>query len=292
VQDKSELKIKAPPRCKYKYIGPRGTIIGMKYDGKRRGVFEEKNKGKKDMKNAIEIDLCISTKYVNVKLYKNNIHICGAKNFEMIHDTFNVLNEHFVRIQEQLAYSRVNYEILNTMILHAKGQAFIKGKKERHELIIPEEIDDNLTIYCSNLNSISNWETFEQYCNWVRRIKTIQTGIFSIDSIFTSNVNYNYKLNFEIDRKKMRDEIKKIAGFTSRYDGKQSRNVRVELEINPKELEGRPFKKKNVKPKHTYIISGSGSIMQCSPDLNTGSKGFIKFMNAVGSISGSIAVKN
>lgn len=72
---------KAAKKLKLPYPGHPKLIMTAKLDNKIRGVIRSYPKGK--WKNSVMIDISVTGKNVNIRLSKDNIHICGCKSVEM-----------------------------------------------------------------------------------------------------------------------------------------------------------------------------------------------------------------
>lgn len=276
IKSEKYLTKKAPSRSKFTWIGDYGTILSIRYKNRHRGLTKKDNKiRKRDMENGVEIDVSLKDKYINLCVHNSTekgvlrIRITGAKSLEMIEEVKEIIQKHLITTQTRLEYVKRNPELLEDFLNNYKfGESVPKFNK-------------NLQVYLEALEYIDDIETLKQYFIAISKIKRLYTGSFDNYIIHQVNVNYDYKLDFPIDREKLARLSHRRHGFFASYDKtKYHHKVNLGLKISQSRVDN-VFKKKVKKPQHTFKINKSGSVKQTSPNLTLGFEAYCKFTNLI-----------
>lgn len=276
VSDPKDLIKKAPPRSRFKWLGSYGSILSMFNQNRHRGVVKDKKLEyrKKDMENGIEMNISLEYKNINICLYYSKklgiskIRVTGAKSIDMIEETYAIIKNHLIKTQERLQYIKDHPEILGDLI-----------ENMGEDLRLGETLDPNLQVYLEALPFIDNRATFIRYCEAIKKIDSIYKGNLDSYQIYEVNVNYDYRLDFKINRKKLYRLSKGKYNFFSSYS-KVKNHYKVVLQLAVEYL-SRPFKKKTKKPCHTFRVNQSGCVKQISPNLELGYEAYCQFLKLI-----------
>lgn len=339
------------------YNGVPGKIIsiitgnnnyrGIKFEGK---VFL----------NCITIRLSLSTgKTVTLKIFNDNFHVSGCTNYEDVEET----KKSFIKIIKDLIdninFIKNNNDVFVSCLSYIKENC--KGEKIE-EINIGDEtktIEDILSEDLHHIKFISdeeikenspNYETtkfllsyaydtldftdFESYFNRIstfnltKDIVPMELGKRTVDGEIIDNFNipmsnYNYKLGFEIDRKKLVKLIKeKYIDFLIIFKPNIHIHVKIILPVlnddgelllksdvpkeNLKQIESEIFnryandkyRKRNKLSndedyqKTSFTIYKNGHITQSSPGPEKAEKARIKFDKLINEIKAEIMIEN
>jgi hypothetical protein len=124
---------------------------------------------------------------------------------------------------------------------------------------------------------------------WMYAFRNIRfyNEIPHISSVSSSMVNYNYSLDFKVDRQALCTYINKNNGFLSRYNNAISQAVTVEMVYDPPP-NSIVKKRKNKIPHHTFLIYKSGAVTQSGPSIDLMEKVYYQFMETISDIKNNI----
>lgn len=351
---KSYVKLSEIPHSKERA----GGIVGCVFQDESIGI---KRSRKKVFKNCVTMDMQSKVKNINIKLSKGNIHLVGASSEEDgILSGLNLVN-HLNYIQYILTLiqtrSITQFEVAQTLLFFKK---LIKGEKIK-VILVSEKIkilDTGLEILISNYDTyhklnknliidevpeyvnqellkyfilkLGGIEYYEVYLDNIEKIISTPEIISDNLSIVKSKlimVNFNFKLNFNVDRVSLSKHMRRL-GFFSQFDSSSSYAAAIYLpyfkdkgiqnfdsldqeeyeyfmdninkynscEENEFELtEDEEFedkKKKKIKVKKiTFLVYKSGSVTLSGPGGEIMREAYNKFVAAVESIKKWIKVK-
>lgn len=181
-----------PKSNKLPFCGVPGAIISGCYKNITRGIVKKKTKNKKNknFRNSISMDICVSTKNVNVKLSSEKIHMTGLKSIEMAHETATHILNHINRIQDDLDYIHSDearhLKITDWVKEHTKGEYYIIDT-ETQDIIILAEGEKLDAVVLPNYNSNDNDNDNPQE---VKIIRTV-TGEIKHKELATSFQNWH-----------------------------------------------------------------------------------------------------
>lgn len=112
-----------------------------------------------------------------------------------------------------------------------------------------------------------------------------------IDKVCPSMVNFNYSLNFKVDRQALCQHINKNNGFLSRFYNAVGSAVTVECVYEPPK-NSIVKKKANKIPHHTFLIYRTGSVTQSGPDVLLMEEPYYRFMETIAEIKDQIIYQN
>jgi len=280
IKGKKYLIKKAPPRGSFKKMAEYGTILSMRYRNRHRGLVKDgkTQKRKKDMENGIEMDISLRDKNINICLHNSKkigmarIRVTGGTSLEMIQETYQIIKNYLVNTQNQLSYIKNNPGILRD---------FIKQTIVEDTIVPIHNPDPHLQVYLEGIRYIRDPKALVKYCDVLSRYGRIYSGNLENHQIHQINVNYDYRLNFKIDRSKLAKLARHNHGFCTTYSkSKNHHKVILHLAIDPAEI-SRPFKKSKKKPCHTFRVNQSGCVKQISPDLRLGHLAYCQFMKLI-----------
>jgi hypothetical protein len=306
-------KMKNTVKCKLPHSKNPGDIVSMRYKRNTRGIIKN---NKKPFKNAVTIDISTKIKNISLKLSKNSIQICGASSKEDGVEASNHVINHLQFVQEMLNKMNDNMneslELIKWIKNHTKGESVEKTIIETktcnkmvlniHNIImdnyickplnIPEYFDKTLAKYLLSLSV--DFLYHSDYCkklDYILKLKNvIKNKTINIEHIELAMVNYNFSLNFQVDRAKLDQLINEQYGFISRYNNALSPSVTIELRYKPT-LNSAVKRRKNKVPHHTFLVYRSGSVTQSGPGEELMKKAYYKFMNFISEIKPEIEYK-
>jgi len=110
-------------------------------------------------------------------------------------------------------------------------------------------------------------------------------GELSFERSRIAMVNYNYKLNFKINRDLLKNEIEKYKNFFVRYDRIKDTSVVIESPYKKEYVKGE--KKKKGIPHHTFRLHKTGTVVQSGPGGELTKNIYYEFMNIIKKIHDS-----
>lgn len=132
VQIRSKKKFKLP------FCDRPGSILSSNYKGMTRGII--KSRSSRFFRNSMTLDICTTTKNVNLKLSKKTIQMCGTKSPEMAKETTDLIISILNSIQYNLDY--MNSDLERTM----KTVEWIKNKCKGSEFVINAETQEIIPV--------------------------------------------------------------------------------------------------------------------------------------------------
>jgi len=338
-----------------------GGIVGCVFQEESIGI---KRSRKKVFKNCVSMDMQSNVKNINIKLSKRKIHLVGASSHEDgIHSGMNLV-KHLNYIQSiltminngtisqfKVAYTLLFFKnlIKGDKIKVHKVSEILKNKQcgleifitevfNLHEIIknfdigeIPEHVSQELLkFFILKLGGIEYYETFLDYVDRIIATKEIISDSLTIIKSKLIMVNFNFKLNFIVNRVKLSLHMRRI-GFFSQFDPTSSYSAAIyipyfedkgleNLESLPEEYYeefmndieddvdeenimdpykdddvaiSKPIKnkKKNKVKKITFLVYKEGSVTMSGPGGSIMKEAYNKFMEAVNSLRVWIQVK-
>ena len=243
------------------------------------------------MKHCIEIDMSITTKNVNFRLYESKLHVVGVSNHDMIKEIVFLLNKHITKIQQSLNYFKENPSLIDEYLELCKGERINRpGSTYKYtQLLVPKfpwnlkqsdpEFQGNLPnsktlqnpafeIYTAPFylhEPVDNWKEYVKFVYYINSLKELYTGSITLSSIHDVVANYCYNLGFTINRSALHKLVKNNSDFYSEYDKSKKKEVILSLSIDEDKLQDRPFKESDREPCHTFTIKRKGNITQKGP---------------------------
>lgn len=140
-------------KCKLPHHPTSGSILSLRYKDKVRGIICS---SKRSFKHALTIDMSISSKNMNSKLYPKSIQLCGAKSTEDGIETTNLIVSHLTTLQERINkirdFPNMFDDCLEWIRGATKGGEIEDGKNIiNHNVTIPYHLDSDLINFLLNL---------------------------------------------------------------------------------------------------------------------------------------------
>nr|QBK90544.1 MAG: transcription factor TFIID [Pithovirus LCPAC104] len=283
-----------------------GIIISANYKNVVRGA----SFSSKSFPNSIIIYVNTKKKIINLKLCKETFQICGVTSEEMIIETVEIIIKHIFYIQKILEIIKNNpietQKTLDWIALKILGKElnviektnilsndFENEKIEKINSIIipkeypddfPEDINKYLARYFIRLSTdFFNYKLFIEKLNNI--VKNLDYNIIkenlNISNISYAKINYNYKLNFEINRQKIYEIFSNNDNFSAEYNNTVNHHVSVNLSFEISEDLKDKISRKPQKLHHTFLIYRSGCITQSSPCTELAKIAYEKFMKII-----------
>lgn len=123
-------------------------------------------------------------------------------------------------------------------------------------------------------------ENLMTHVKWITSLETVYTGNLEFPSITKAMVNYNYNLNFGIDRKKLSQMMNRRDGFFARFNPFIGNMVTIELPYED-DSTYRSKRRKNEHRCHTFLVYESGRVTQSGPNEDLMREAYIRFMNHI-----------
>lgn len=334
-------------------------------------VFQEESIGikrsrKKVFKNCVAMDMQSNLKNINIKLSKEKIHLVGASSWDDgIRSGMNLV-KHLNYIQSILTMVNSGeisqIQVASTLLFFKK---LIKGEKIKvhkilesrkvkqcgleilvtdsyyvHELIkhnlvldeLPQNVSQDLLQYLIlKLGGIDYYETYLEYIDRILATKEIISENLTIVKSKLIMVNFNFKLNFIVNRVKLSHHMRRL-GFFSQFDPTSSYSAAIyipyykdkvletleclqedsyedfmnELKDNTDEenmmdsyddeeevsTKNTKTKKKNKVKKITFLVYKEGSVTMSGPGGDIMKEAYNRFISAVNSIRVWVQVKS
>lgn len=264
-----------------------------------RGMFREK----KAFQHATTVVLSIGKKFVNMKLSSDTIHMCGLSSEKDAITATNLLFEHFVRIQaiveeittgdmtNKLKWVKENcqgkpVERLVENVYTDSGpieltlQNAITDYKISHPRVVPSDrVTKFFLSFCADFEYFSDYLKFlNSICSGkMRKLYEVPPEICCTETIMC---NYNYGLNFTVDKAQLKKIFDGNDGFHARHDQELLDYVTIELPYTPRK-DTRVKRKRNKVPKHTFIVYRTGSVTQSGPSRELTKEAYNRFMNII-----------
>lgn len=295
-------------KCKLPHCSIPGSILSMRYCGNIRGLIRS---NAKPFKNAVTIDISTSSKNISLKLSTYSIQMCGASSKEDgIEAAYHVMNHLkyaqylITKIHNNLITAVKTFDWVKTI---TKGSEIRKPYMETitgrsgnsdnnktltlnvtkynvdNEIIkpvieIPTDVDAELVSFL--LPMCDDFIYYSDFCAKLDYILNAQKLIdepLEIEHIDEAMVNYNYSLNFEVDRERLNQYIDGKNDFISRYNNALATSVTIELSYEPLTNTGIK-RRKNKIPHHTFLVYRSGSVTQSGPGGELMKQAYYLFM--------------
>ncbi len=243
------IKKKRTIKLKHLPISPmrKGAILGLGHANEWRGIKRSEHS---NFKNSIPMDIQASEKCMNLKLYEKKIQLSGADKIESGIDAARCLINHVNYVQkilDRIHNRKIPWVKTIKTILYAKEitKSLVKIRRKKiifEEIInnkkiicyenvlfsplnknivlesIPEDIDLKLLSFC--LLQIGDYKDYNKFCdnlNLILEITNIVSEPLELIAKDISMLNYNFNLNYKIDRCKLNKIFNKL-GYYSTFD--------------------------------------------------------------------------
>jgi hypothetical protein len=290
IKDNSVFVKRAPIRARFNWIAKPGTLLAVKYMKRMRGMEKKDDKKTKQLKNNLNIDMSLNEKNINLNLGyskkngKASLQMTGVVDQAMIEEAYSFICRHLYNLQQKFDYLYLHPEVIEELR---------KNVKLRYDEPLSKVglINQHNDVFFEIFHLMTSWQEFENYIDHISQIRYIYHGNFHDYSINIATVNYNYRLGFIVDRKKLAELIKRPEVIYSKYDRNDGHHdVGVVIPIDPTRITT-PFKKPKIDPAHRFKIKKSGCVKQSSPNRTLGEEAVTMFMNAVRKIENEIKVQ-
>lgn len=282
VEDEELLTRRAPKRARFKKLGDPGTIWSLWYGSYHRGLDKDNKVRAKSQGNSIEVDMSIQEKNVNLRIFRELIHVVGMSSHEMVTEVITYIKDHLENLQAAFKLFKEETEILTLMLKECKGE--IDPETGKHELLELKNPIPQMSIFDGIFPLCDTWEGFNQFVRYCMSNKYVISRSFKIEKSHDSTAVYSYYLGFRISPRKIAKYAKRKYRFFTTYDKGTMRSAKLELAVSLSKLKDRPFKKGAKKPRHTFTIQKSGHVKQVSPTHELGLRAFAKFEKLINKI--------
>lgn len=291
-------------KCKVPNHSIPGTItsIGDRKLGIRGAIFS----GRAPFKNGISINISTTQKNLNLKLSPDTIQMCGSTSDELCREGSNyIVNNirHIKHCQDRIQQEPETANLaLQWVKENTRGESLQRYVWQLHEfqnvnlriqtpanmdnsIIIPNqfpsEIDEELTkFYLVRAKDFLYHYDFYRYLDHVNTLPPIIQQPLEISETVIAMLNYNYSLGFRINRFKLNELMDGHNGFVSRYNNALRTSVTIERPYDP--VNTRVIKRRKGKiTKHTFLVYGSGSVMQSGPGGESMRDIYYEFRNII-----------
>lgn len=254
-----------------------GLITSLRYNGKVRG----KNGGQ--FPNCLMLNVNLEKEMV-VKVFKEKIQTTGCSSKKQS-------NEIIYNLKKNIMYSKY---IIKEIVKDTNKIALnwiLNSSNEQISDLNTSQINPILLRYLIRYSEENHQkEDFKS--------AMINIYSFKIDSILDFKVNftkfvylnYNFKLEKEIDRWKIADLLKKNSDFLIIYDNTISKNVTVNIPFEITEEFKNEIQRKKDKMYHTILIHKTGSVTQTSPHPELAKDAYNKFKELIEKFGNKIYV--
>ena len=305
IEQKPKAKKIKLPHCKIP-----GAILNLRFGNQTRGIRVNKSK---PFKNAVTMTISTRVKNINLKLSSSSVQMCGASSIADGTEAVEHLLYHIEHIQHMIDYIQSHQEEATQIVQWLTEQ--MRGEPcERHTEYIRDGeglalrvINTSNDFYIRNLTAVIptsfNTELVNFFLSffldhkyfsdlqkkWMYAFRNIRfyNAVPHISSVSSSMVNYNYSLDFKVDRQALCTFINKNNGFLSRYNNAISQAVTVEMVYNPPP-NSIVKKRKNKIPHHTFLIYRSGAVTQSGPSIELMEEVYYQFMETISNIKPNI----
>lgn len=281
-----------------------GTILGMRFNDRVRGLFRTDGK---NFKNAIITDMSIKDKNINIRVCSSMIHMAGAKSINHFNETLVYMKEKITKLNNLFKYVSDNREearevctYLSNVIrshydynpnrcpiyLDVRPDHLNRFNKEQCRMIkicarFLAIIDTNTGVY-ANQNTTS-------YINDVKWLLLENEPMFSnlhMGDVMMIMINKNYELGFTVLRNELARIFSQYPKFTVRCDPAINAFVRIDMPFEIEEGSKIHRKKSRGKSdvngnKHVFIVYRSGSVTQTGPSLELMQEAYNEFMKII-----------
>lgn len=267
-----------------------GDISSIRYKGKIRG------KTGSFFKNAILINIKTSNRSgISLKLSATSIQLCGASCKEDGIEAAEFVMMYLAYITKILQEFKENLFYCNWFINSSRGSSVVINYESDDSIISCSDNTLNCPIFDFKslliqflINTLWEFEFHSQLVYRIRKIiKYLDYDLNFNDMNFgepeIAMVNYNYNLEFEIDRQKLAQLIHGKEGFTGRFSNVFVTGCKIELPYEPRE--NKTIKRRrNKTPHHTFLVYMSGNVTQSGPGGQITKDAYYSFMKVVESI--------
>lgn len=307
----SMKNVKQTAKCKLPHCGTPGAILAMGYKDQRRGIIKNNSP---PFKNAVTIDISTKKKNISVKLSPSSIQLCGASSREDGIEAAEHIIQHLKNTQHNLDIIHEDIENTKETVEWLKNNTrgptcdkiissqFIE--KTQRSVLFTE--DDNMIVYPQesvpgNLNydivkllmpfsvDYAYHSDFCRNLDNIIQIERIADRNIFITLINEAMINYNYSLNFKIDRTKLNKMINGKNGFVSRYNNGKGNSVTVESLCPPND--NLTKRRKNKVPHHTFLVYLSGAVTMSGSNREQMKYAYYNFMETINEMRSAIEYK-
>lgn len=278
----TRLTFELPKRTKKKINLPLcdhpGAIPSMRFRDETRGII--RSKAVSSFKNSITIDISTKTKNVSTKLSKSKIQMCGASSEEQGLEGAKYLIQHLLDAQHLVDYMQGNMELTNRCIVWFEEKT--KGKITRRQINDYNFEDDNLILALTEDDILASPDEriirhfahlivdfdYHSYLMsellWICDLKEVVDRDIKIVKSIKAMANYNYNLDFHVDRFALCKHICDLNGFIPTYNNCVDHCVNIKLPYTPDDEDG-VIRKKNKVHCHCFLVYKSGVVTQTGP---------------------------
>lgn len=277
-------------------LTPIGNIISMRIKEKNIGLItSEKN----SFPNSLSIKMSIGHKYLDCKLCEKLVHFTGVSKEDDITIGANLIIEHLNKLDDFLTYIKNNRSQAENTInwvlkmtlgpketrvnnlefdTHIVAQEELYDTINNNELVIPNCHNKEFTEYL--LGYRHRMTDHKDLTNRLLSILKIENNITTKNIDIISNevhmINYNYKLDFRVNRNMVNTIFDGKFGFSTRFDLDKNSYVALDLPLNDSYVNSKKKSKK-----HTILVHKTGSVTQSSPNRTLAKEAYLKFMALV-----------
>lgn len=296
-------------KSKIPHTGRKDDIVSLRYNGVVRGIAKTTKSGA--FPHSIAIDLTTNDKYLALKLSSETVHICGASSENMATSGAQSIINHILTIQSLLNFinkeSKEVKEIVEEVKQITRGNAILipgngdlKARLDYHLLVPTNSIAFNRfspegrELASFLLSHVSELRWYSDFCSkleWIMSKKTICSPDLAIKSMTPIMINYNYKLDFVVNREVLCRAFNGRGGFFARYDNAVQHNVTIILPYSVDEKIPH-IRKRKANPRHTFMVYQSGNVTQSGPSKELMGEAFEKFKSIITDVQEEISMKN
>lgn len=237
----------------------------------------------KAFKNCVSISMTTSGRPISAKLSKTKIQLAGGQSLEHGEEACQLLLEALREAERERLYA-LDHPEENKAVLDWFEENI---REEEGGLSVPrfEDIQD-LDPYLFNrylylLGEAADKKFLMEEMRWLSdECPQIISEDCEVRKVTTSMVNYNFNLNFSLDRKKIEeaaDSQGKIGEFLVSLDNTTQPHTRFSLPID-KACLGNDYKVSK-DPHHTFIVYHSGKVMHSAPLVSLMEEAYNKLWN-------------
>ena len=152
-----------------------------------------------------------------------------------------------------------------------------------NEIVIPENTPTNIdkrivNFLCNQLSDYKYYSEVIQELEWIKEQTSLYEKKPEIVKIQKAMVNYNYNLNYNIDRGMLTKMIHGMNGFRAIYDNLIGHNVTISI---PYEFDDEQICRKAKTKLIKFIVYHSGKVTQSGPNEELNKEAYIKFVNTL-----------
>lgn len=294
-------------KAKIPHTGCKDDIVSLRYNGYVRGVAKATKS--KAFPHSIAIYLSTDDKYLALKLSSESIHICGANSEEMANLGAQSIINHILTVQSFFNFineeKQKTKDVVDEIKRVTKGpNLLIPGNEEckarfDNRLIQPDPAVFNkfgpteqklASFLLQHAKELHLYSDYISKLDWLLNRTKICSPDLSIRAVTPIMINYNYKLNFTVNREALCQAFNGRGGFFARYDNALQHNVAISLPY-PADQKTSHIRKRKTNPCHTFMVYQSGNVTQSGPNNKLMSEAFEKFKNIINEMQEKISAE-